>query len=316
MVCLKGQPDMFRQLRGKLYRVPVASMVADVLKGQSQSHARQICSATIPCMMAEERCALVVKLCEDDEFQLILLLDESYEIMAAGVGHEEARVMLGHACRNGNLDLVVWLANQFEFQTQDILARLDIVCARGHAHIMRWLTDRFRLTAAHIRARSVLLHACRSGDLDFVRWVVERFGLTARDARKGHNRLLWCLRSFRLEQVTALIVTHFGLGRPGSCLSLAVMIRYGGPYIAIDEHCLRAIWWLEKTQAVRLGPRACHHFMQYAVGNKYLNVIQWIVHRYGFTQKDLTIPMWSDRQWLDSVRDTVWTEVDEVVAVQ
>ena len=121
--------------------------------------------------------------------------------------------MLHHACVNGNLDLAVWLANRFEFQTRDITGKwLQTVCSDGHAHIMKWLTDRFHLTAAHIRARDVLLYACFSGDPAFVRWLVGRFGLTARDARVDHHRLLWCMCAAEQIQMTAWIMGHFGLG--------------------------------------------------------------------------------------------------------
>ena len=287
----------------------------DVVKGQSQTQARQIRSATIPCMTAEEWCELMVKLCADNEYQLILALDECCAIATADVEHKEACAMLGLACRNGNLDLAVWLANQFEFRTQDILTRLGSVCAGGHVQIMKWMTDRFRLTAAHIRARSVLLNACRSGDLDFVRWVVERFGLTARDARVDHHRLLWCVCASGRVQMTTWIVEHFGLGRPGSCPSLVSMKRYASIYITSDDYYLRAIRWLEKMQAVRLGSRGCQRLLWYAIKHKHINVIRWMAHRYDLTQKDLALLVWGDR-WLNSVQDAVWTEAGDVVAVQ
>ena len=316
MVCLEGRPDIFRQLQGESYRPWIISMIMDVLKDQlqSQSQVRQIFSAMMPRMTVGERRSLMVRLCEDGEFQLVLLLDESYEITAADMGHKDACVTLGHACENGNLELAVWIASRFEFQTQDVIGQLEYVCIRGHAHVMRWLTDRFRLTAAHIRAHNVLLHACCSGDLDFVRWVAGRFGLTARDAREENHRLLWHTCMYKHAQVVTWIMEHFGLGRPGSRLSLDGM--FTGMWFITEEQHLRAIWLLEKTQWVRLRPYMYRRFMQCAIEGEFLDMLRWILHRYGLTQKDLTRPAWGNRRWLDVVWDKVWTEAGEVVEVR
>ena len=141
-------------------------------------------TAMMPRMTREERRRLVIELCEKDEYQLILLLDEGYEITAADVEHIDARQMLGYACVNGNLELAVWLANRFEFGAQDVVdIHLERVCSNGHARILGWLTDRFHLTAKYIRTRSMLFNACLSGDLDFVRWLVGRSDYGARRAR-------------------------------------------------------------------------------------------------------------------------------------
>ena len=315
-VCLKGRLDILEQLRKELHWTSTTEIVTNLLKDHSQSQVQQIFSTMLPRIRAVERYGLVAMLCRNDEFQLILLLGESYELTAADVRHEQACRMLEHACWNGNLDLAVWLANRFEFQTEDVVMRLGDVCARGHAHIMRWLTDRFRLTAAHIRACGVLLHACCSGDLDFARWMVGRFGLTVRDARKNHHRLLWHLCISGQARVTAWIMGHFGLGMPGSRLSLTVMTRYTAQNVASDEHYLCAIRWIEQTQAIRLRPRESHHFMEDALDKRHLNRIRWIAHRHGLLQKDIARPAWVDRRWLKVMDKAVWTEAGEVAAVQ
>ena len=314
-VCLKGRLDVIRRLQEVLHQTPI-TLIVNAVKAQSQTQVRRIFSAVMPRMTAGERCALVDMLCRDDEFRLILLLDESYEITTADVEHRQACALLDNACWNGNLDLAVWLANRFEFQTEDVVTRVDDVCARGHIHVMKWLTDRFRLTAAHARKRNILLYTCWSGDLDFVQWVVGRFGLTARDARKNHHCLLWRLCTSGRAQVTAWVVEHFGLGLPGSRLSLAVMPRAIGPYIPNDEQSMRAIRWIEKAQAIRLGPRKCRRLLYHAIGYQHLTVMRWVVHRHDLMQKDLALPAWLDRRWLDVMWHKVWTEAGEVGAVQ
>lgn len=317
MACLKGRFDILRQIHAEGYWIPLVSTMLDVLKGRSPPEIRQIYSAAAPCMTIEERNALLAELCKNDEYRLILLLDESREIRAADVEHKDACQMLNCACENGNLDLAVWLASRFEFRTQDVIEmELHHVCFKAHIHIMKWLTDRFRLGVAHVRARNILFNACMSGDIDFVRWVVGRFGLTARDARKDHHRLIWRMCTSGRVQVTAWIMEHFGLGRPGSSLSLVAVKRYAGIYVVPDEHYLRAVRWIERLQAIRLGSRGCHWLLRQAIKDEHINVIRWIVHRYDFTQKDLALPRWFDHRWLNEVQDTVWTEAGEVVVVQ
>ena len=316
MACLEGQLDILRQGHTTGYWSPLVSTILDVLKGRSLPQVRQIFSAVAPRMTIRERTELMIDLCANDEHTLILLLDETHEIRAADVEHWGACRMLSHACGNGNLDLAVWLASRFEFGTPDV-AEMDIyhVCYKAHIHIMKWLTNRFRLTAVHIRARSILRDACMSGDLDFVRWVIGRFGLTARDAREYSHRLIWRLCDIEQVQMTAWIMEHFGLGRPGSSLSFVTMRRYAGIYIGTDKQYLCAIRWIEKIQAIRLGPRKCRKLLHHAVENRYIDLLQWITHRYGLAQKDLALPAQFDR-WLNEVRDTVWTEAGEVVAVR
>ena len=283
-------------------------------------------TAMMPRMTREERRRLVIELCEKDEYQLILLLDEGYEITAADVEHIDARQMLGYACVNGNLELAVWLANRFEFGAQDVVdIHLERVCSNGHARILGWLTDRFHLTAKYIRTRSMLFNACLSGDLDFVRWLVGRFGLTARDAREDHHRLLRHVCMSGRAQVTAWIVAHFGLGRPGSDLSSAIMAQHVYARVDSEEKYLRAIAWIEQMRPIRLGPRKCRRIIQYAVDNKYLNVIRWMAQRYGLTQTDMLVWLargnmlpwltWFKRSWL-SAQNAVWTETGDVVAAQ
>ena len=119
MACLEGRPNIFEALQLRKV-LPIAHLGdIDVVRRQSPQWAQQIFLIMMPRMTVGERCALADKLCEEDEFQLVLLLDESYGITAADVGHKDARSMLNHACVNGNLELAVWLANWYELQAPE-----------------------------------------------------------------------------------------------------------------------------------------------------------------------------------------------------
>lgn len=315
--CLEGRPAILRHLTEVKYCLSVSSAILGVARYQSPQLARQIFSAMVPGITLEELRELVIEVCKEDEYWLMRSFDESYEITAANVAHGDACRMLGIVCENGNLELAVWLASRFEFGTRDIARKwLHNVCSEGHMHIMKWLTDRFRLTAAHIREYNVFFDVCWSGDLDFVRWTVRRFGLTARDARKDNHHILWSMCVTHQVRVAAWIITHFGLGRPGSNLSLVTLMRYA----VTDTQYLRIIRLVEKTQSIRLGTRQCNHTVRTAIRRAHINVLRWVAHRYGLMREDtaarLALPAWLDRIWRESVRDAVWTEAGEVIAVQ
>ena len=109
--------------------------------------------------------------------------------------------------------------------------------------------------------------------------------------------------------MTAWIVEHFGLG-----LSLAVMTRCVRSHKGYNEQYLRAIWRIEKTQSVRLGPRQRKHVMRYAIDQTCLNAVRWMARRYGLIQEDFAPLDWDHRRWLDAVWNKVWTETGEAVA--
>jgi hypothetical protein len=132
------------------------------------------------------------------------------------------------ACAQGELYLVIRLAEIFELEADDI--RFDIqlgdsealivACGYGHLKVARWLADHFGLNAEDAKARCCmsLVAALKRGHQAVARWLIDRFNLTSTDVsfrycceairQSGHPELLqWLEKESRFNVRTEQAVS-------------------------------------------------------------------------------------------------------------
>jgi len=120
------------------------------------------------------------------------------------------------ACREGNLQIVQWMANEFGINDEwnkKIVYGFQLACEVGKLDIVRWLKQTFRITRSSVTSLShwAFKNCCQSGNLQLVQWILEEFQLTdlINDAivyntfsyicEKGYHDLVkWYVDHFRL----------------------------------------------------------------------------------------------------------------------
>eukprot|EP00039_Didymoeca_costata_P019583 m.338114 g.338114 ORF g.338114 m.338114 type:complete len:1030 (-) comp18317_c0_seq1:150-3239(-) len=120
-------------------------------------------------------------------------------------------------CKNGNLDLAVWLADEFDLTADVARIRdnyaLGEACRLGHTRMVAWLVDRFHLGLQDIRDDDnyALRMACAHGHLDILRWMLSEFSLTSADSRTDDAAPLRLACHMGHLEVAQMLVAHFGL---------------------------------------------------------------------------------------------------------
>lgn len=167
------------------------SLQPDVTK-PSPKHSPLV--ATMPPPLANGEKGAFLESVRSGNLEAAKLLAETFSLKQ----DENNNRALQWACRNGHVEVAMWLSENFGLTPQDARANnneaLTLSCEHGHLEVARWLTNNFHLTTDDARSsdNAAFRAAIRNGHLEVAKWIAQQFSLSPQDVRANQNEAFRC----------------------------------------------------------------------------------------------------------------------------